>query len=283
MPRPADRLPDNAPGDWYVDRSCIDCGTCRRIAPGTFADAGDHARVHTQPRDAAGTLRAGMALLACPVGAIGAPSRTDLRTARDTFPEEVAPGVLDLGYASRRARGAAAWLLRRPDGNVLVDVPRYAKPLLQRIDALGGVRWIVMTHRGATGEHAAWARHYRATRVLHTADRDDSTAEVEHLVAGPARLDDDLELLPVPGHTAGSMALLWRGEVLLSGAHLAADAQGRLCAPRPQDAWDPQRQRESIAGLREVPFTRVCPARGHPWTGDHAARRAAIDALCAPA
>jgi glyoxylase-like metal-dependent hydrolase (beta-lactamase superfamily II) len=224
-----------------------------------------------------------MALLACPVGAIGAPSRTDLRTARDTFPEEVAPGVLDLGYASRRARGAAAWLLQRPDGNVLVDVPRYAKPLLRRIDALGGVRWIVLTHRGGGGEHAAWARHYGAARVLHAADQDDSTAEVEQLVTGPARLAEDLELIPVPGHTAGSMALLWRNEVLFSGAHLAADAAGRLCAPRPQDAWDSQRQRESIWGLREVPFTRVCPARGHAWTGDHEARRVAIDALRVPA
>ena len=61
MPRPADRLPDNAPGDWYVDRSCIDCGTCRRLAPATFAEAEGHARVHTQPRDTATTLRAVMA------------------------------------------------------------------------------------------------------------------------------------------------------------------------------------------------------------------------------
>jgi glyoxylase-like metal-dependent hydrolase (beta-lactamase superfamily II)/ferredoxin len=283
MPRPADRLPDNAPGDWYVDRSCIDCGTCRRIAPATFADAGGHARVHAQPRDAAGTLRAGMALLACPVGAIGAPSRTDLRAARDAFPEEIAPGVLDVGYASRRARGAAAWLIHRADGNVLVDVPRYARPLLRRIDAMGGVRWIVLTHRGGAGEHAAWARHYGAARVIHRDELDESTAEAEQILTGPTRLAEDLEVLPVPGHTAGSIALLWRSEVLLAGAHLAADEAGRLCAPRAQEAWDARRQRDSIAALRDVPFTRVCPARGHAWSGDHDARRAAIDALCAPA
>jgi hypothetical protein len=29
MARVALRHPDNAPGDWFVDERCIDCGTCR--------------------------------------------------------------------------------------------------------------------------------------------------------------------------------------------------------------------------------------------------------------
>jgi len=33
------RLPQNEPGDFYVDSTCIDCDACRQIAPATFAEA----------------------------------------------------------------------------------------------------------------------------------------------------------------------------------------------------------------------------------------------------
>ena len=41
MARLADRLPDNAPGAFYVDASCIDCDLCRQIAPMTFGHSTD--------------------------------------------------------------------------------------------------------------------------------------------------------------------------------------------------------------------------------------------------
>ena len=57
--------PANAPGPFFVDSSCIDCGTCWAVAPGVFQDAGGHSLVHRQP-DPGAHLRALMALLACP-------------------------------------------------------------------------------------------------------------------------------------------------------------------------------------------------------------------------
>lgn len=53
MARRANAHPDNLPGPFFVDRTCIDCGTRYQFAPETFADGGDHARVHAQPADAA--------------------------------------------------------------------------------------------------------------------------------------------------------------------------------------------------------------------------------------
>ncbi len=41
----AARLPENVPGEFYVDRSCIDCDTCRRIAPAVFEEGEGHAFV----------------------------------------------------------------------------------------------------------------------------------------------------------------------------------------------------------------------------------------------
>lgn len=33
----SDRTPDNVPGRYYVDSSCIDCDQCRVMAPDLFA------------------------------------------------------------------------------------------------------------------------------------------------------------------------------------------------------------------------------------------------------
>ena len=60
----AQRYPDNAPGDFYVDRTCIDCDACRRIAPVVFGEAEDHSYVARQPASDSERHRAFMALVA---------------------------------------------------------------------------------------------------------------------------------------------------------------------------------------------------------------------------
>src|SRR5262245_9716828 len=47
------RLPENVPGDFFVDSTCIDCDTCRQLAPQVFAEGDEHAYVHEQPASAA--------------------------------------------------------------------------------------------------------------------------------------------------------------------------------------------------------------------------------------
>ena len=42
MARLANRLPDNVPGEFYVDSSCIDCDTCRQVAPALETKAREH-------------------------------------------------------------------------------------------------------------------------------------------------------------------------------------------------------------------------------------------------
>jgi ferredoxin len=37
MATPTERTPDNAPGRYYIDSSCIDCGQCQVMAPELFA------------------------------------------------------------------------------------------------------------------------------------------------------------------------------------------------------------------------------------------------------
>lgn len=265
MPKPTLRLPENAPGDWYVGATCTNCGTCRRLAPQTFDERSGTSIVASQPRAPDQLRRAGMALLACPVGAIGAPSRTDLRESRDALPERIDDGVLDVGYASSRADGASAWLLLHPEGNVLVDVPRFARPLLTKLTELGGVRWMVITHRQAAGEHAAWARHFKATRLMHAADVDASSTDVERVTTGALTLAQDLHVVPVPGPTPGSIAVVWDDRVALAGRLLARTLDGGLApAARAHTSAEHWRSAEALCQRK---FRRLLPSHGRAWEG----------------
>src|SRR5581483_905098 len=133
----ARRLPGNAAGDLFVDDSCIDCETCRQIAPSVFArDRGaGQSVVRIQPVSEADERRALMALVACPTASIGSASKRDPSDAARAFPEEIDSGVYACGFASPSSYGASSYFVRRADGgNLLVDSPRAAKPLFARLD-----------------------------------------------------------------------------------------------------------------------------------------------------
>ncbi|MBV9945288.1 MAG: ferredoxin, partial [Myxococcales bacterium] len=140
-------MPENAPGDFFVDDACIDCETCRHIAPGVFgrSDRLGMSVVARQPRGQEESLRAKMALVACPTSAIGTARRGGVRDAVSAFPERVADGVFYCGFTAESSFGASSYLVVREGGNVLVDSPRAARPLLSRIEALGGVRTMFLS------------------------------------------------------------------------------------------------------------------------------------------
>ena len=148
MANKAQRWPTNVSGEFYVDRTCIDCDQCREIASATFGDGDGHARVVRQPEAADTVHRALMAVVTCPVGAIGTELRRPLGDAVASFPERIEDNVYFCGFASGDSFGASSYLIVRPDGNVLVDSPRFASRLVKQIEQLGGVALDVPLARG---------------------------------------------------------------------------------------------------------------------------------------
>jgi ferredoxin len=66
QPDNRDPRPENVEGSYYVDHTCIDCDTCRIMAPDTFSRVGVQSAVHQQPTDTAGRVAALQALFSCP-------------------------------------------------------------------------------------------------------------------------------------------------------------------------------------------------------------------------
>jgi glyoxylase-like metal-dependent hydrolase (beta-lactamase superfamily II)/ferredoxin len=266
--RVAQRLPENAPGAFFVDDSCIDCDACRQIAPATFARSRrlGQSIVAAQPASVAAETRARMAVVACPTASIGSSPKRPVGDVVAAFPERIEDEVYYCGWHAEASYGAASYLIVRPRGNVLVDSPRAARPLFERLDALGGVRTMVLTHRDDVADHAAFARRFGCERIMHAADAGRLPVERRLTGADPIVLDDELTVVPVPGHTRGSIALLYRDKFLFTGDHLWWDEDDeRLDMGRDVCWYDWPEQLRSLEKLRAYRFEWVLPGHGRRW------------------
>jgi glyoxylase-like metal-dependent hydrolase (beta-lactamase superfamily II) len=251
------------------------------MAPAVFARRHGQSAVVRQPVGPEETRRAAQAAVACPTASIASPGMAD--AARE-FPVPIAPGVFHCGYHSPDSFGATAYFVPRPDGNLLVDVPRFAAPLVKRIEELGGVRWILLTHRDDVAEHGKWAARFGATRVLH---RRDAFVPMERLLDG----DDAVELapgvtaIPTPGHTAGHACFLVETEgqrVLFTGDHLAWDDEAARLEAWPDVCWhDWGEQTGSMRRLAGVEADWVLPGHGRGHRVGRAAWRGDVERLVA--
>ena len=267
MANPARRLAENVAGDFYVDDSCIDCDACRQIAPEIFRDHGDQSSVYRQPEGEREVTRALMSLVACPTSSIGTSRRHDARRGVVAFPERIAENVYFCGFTAESSFGAWSYLVVRPDnegGNVLVDSPRFTTPLVRKIEALGGVRTIFLTHRDDVADQAKYAKKFGALRVMHA---DDGAARhgVEQILEGEreARLGPDLVAIPTPGHTRGHVVLLYKDRFLFTGDHLAWSPDRKaLTAFRSACWYSWAAQTRSMERLLDYGFEWVLPGHG---------------------
>lgn len=268
------RFQDNVPGEFFVESACIDCDLCRQLAPEVFGTrASGQSVVQHQPVTDAERRQAFKALVTCPVSAIGTAGKAqkaELDEAISAFPQLIDGDVFECGFASADSFGAQSYLIRRAGGNVLVDSPRAAAPLLRRIEALGGVAMMFLSHRDDVADHARFHERFGARRVIHEADAVGELREVEELLSGdaPTRLAEDLVAIPLPGHTRGSAALLYRNRYLFTGDHLWWNEASRRLEMGREVCWYswPQQVR-SLRRLLDYDFEWVLPGHGRRFYG----------------
>ena len=261
------RLSENVDGEFFVDSSCIDCDACRQIAPATFHDHGGQSSVYHQPHDAGESRLASMALVACPTASIGTTSRRSSREGVEAFPTNICDDVYFCGFTAEASFGAWAYLIVRPEeagGNVLVDSPRFTAPLVRRIERMGGVRLMFLTHRDDIADHAKFASHFHCPRVMHQADGA-ARIGIEVVTTGEETrsFSDDLTCIPTPGHTRGHQLLLYRSTVLFTGDHLAwSPIRHALVAFRDVCWYSWPEQTRSMERLRGYSFEWILPGHG---------------------
>ncbi len=264
MANPAKRVPENVPGNFFVDTTCIDCDTCRQLAPAVFGEAAETAFVRAQPATAHQRRQALQALVSCPTGSIGCLGGDDPKTVFDDFPLPIEGPVYYCGFNSPKSYGGNSYFLAHPAGNWLIDAPKFLPRLARRLEALGGVANIFLTHRDDVADAERYARHFGARRFIHRAELA-SQPGAERVLEGsePQPLAEGVLAIPTPGHTLGHMVLLAGERYLFTGDHLSfSRARQRLAASQDYCWHSWPRQIESMAQLAGYNFEWVLPGHG---------------------
>lgn len=170
-----------------------------------------------------------------------------------------------------------AFRLRRAAGNVLV----YGAPTVdgETFARAGGITRAYLNH----WHEAEFSCDLPGVPLfVHEADRDDAARQraVRASFARRHALDDDFEVIPIPGHTPGASAYLWdSGEhrFLFSGDSIYLRDDGWVAAVL--DSSDRAAYLDSLALMRELDFDVLVPwaaSEGDPYyavTTNREARR----------
>ncbi len=246
MANPKKRVPENVPGDFFVDSTCIDCDACRQIAPSVFGEAAETSFVKAQPVSGSDRRQALQALLACPTGSIGCLGDDDVKAVMKDFPLVIEEPVYYCGYNSPKSYGGNSYFIRHAAGNWLIDSPKFVTPLVQRLESLGGIAHIFLTHRDDVADAERYAEHFGSRRIIH---RDELSSQPDAEVVldgeGPWELAPGFLAIPTPGHTKGHCVLLFQERFLFTGDHLAWDREARQLSASEDYCWYSWRSRPS--------------------------------------
>ncbi|MBX9667902.1 MAG: MBL fold metallo-hydrolase [Candidatus Obscuribacterales bacterium] len=255
---------ENVDGDFFVDTSCIDCDTCRQLAPESFKDAGEYSYVFQQPRDEEQRRVATQALLACPTGSIGCSTDNIAAQVIDDFPMLLDDNVFYCGFNSPKSYGGNSYFIQDEGGNWLIDSPKYSSHLVRQFEQYGGIKYIFLTHEDDVADADRYAALFEAQRIIHRAalkacrDAEIIVDDRNSFEAGTA-----FSIIHTPGHTRGHMVLLYKDKFLFTGDHLYYNrGKKHLDAFKDYCWYSWEEQTASMEKLLTANFEWVLPGHG---------------------
>jgi len=258
------RNPASAPGDWYIDTACIDCGASRHVAPDLIVERHGKSVFARQPANTAERLAAWRAVLVCPTASVRSETKQP-RPQTTIFPQEVTEGVWRCGFNASSSFGAHSYFAARPSGNLLVDSPRFATELVKWFEDAGGIAHILLSHQDDVADAGKYAERFGARVWIHRDDQSAAPYATDILEGESARvIMPGLVAIPVPGHTRGSVVYLLDDRVLFAGDSLAWSIREQdLVAFRDACWYSWSALAASLAKLAGYRFEWLLP--GHGW------------------
>lgn len=258
------KLDGNTEGLFFVDSTCIDCDTCRQLAPEVFTDLGDYSVVYKQPLSEPDIRNAARSLLACPTGSIGTTEKIDTHSVMDDFPLPIDENIFYNGFASKDSFGASSYFIRHPEGNWMIDSPKYMPHLAEKFEEMGGISHIFLSHQDDVADAKRYAERFGAKRIIHRSElRAQPDAEIPVDGEEPVFFGFDFLVIPTPGHTQGHCVLLYKGHFLFTGDHLWWSRNRKtLNASRSVCWYSWTEQTRSMKTLAAFDFDWVIPGHG---------------------
>jgi len=190
-----------------------------------------------------------------------------------------------------RSLNDRAFLLAREQGNLLVYSSGTVAADAAAIRDLGGIsrQYLNHWHEAAFGIDRI-AKTFEAKLVCHENERPSVSAKgkVGATFSERHRLDDDLEVIPTPGHTSGATAFLWdsgQHRCLFTGDSIYL-REGEWVAVVLAGSSDRDAYIRSLALIRDLDFDVLIPwiaTAGQPFHAitDRANARRRIDTILA--
>lgn len=219
--------------------------------------------IRHQPTTTEQQRRAEMAAVVCPTKSIRTASG---QTWQRHHPVHLTDDVWRVGDNSPDTFGGNAFLIRRQDGNLLVDSPKWTARLAEAVADLGGIDHVLLTHRDDVGDAEQFADHFDSAVWIHQRDLDAAPFAAEVPTGtGPTQVVDGILAIPTPGHTAGHVMYLVDDATLLTGDSLSWVPERDGLWAEEGVCWHswPQ-QLASLRRLLDHQFVRVLPTHGIP-------------------
>ncbi|HZQ07426.1 MAG TPA: MBL fold metallo-hydrolase [Anaerolineae bacterium] len=140
----------------------------------------------------------------------------------------VEPHLVGIGTEPSFAIGQRALLVQTPQGNILWDcTPLLDSTTVELVRALGGIRWIAVSHPHLVSTCVDWSRAFDNAPIYWHADNREWTMRREGTYVfwenETCDLADGLTLIRCGGHFPGSAVLHWANGAEGRGGLLAAD------------------------------------------------------------
>jgi glyoxylase-like metal-dependent hydrolase (beta-lactamase superfamily II) len=136
--------------------------------------------------------------------------------------------------------------------------------LVERLEQLGGIAHIFLTHRDDVADAENYAKHFGSRRIIHR-DELSSQPDAEVILEGddPTELAPGFVAIPTPGHTKGHCVLLFNDRYLFTGDHLDFDRDTQHLSASEEYNWHSwPKQAESMKWLATHRFEWVLPGHG---------------------
>jgi hypothetical protein len=166
-----------------------------------------------------------------------------------------------------------AFLLQREGGNLLVYRSAALEQDVETVNSLGGISRQYLNHHHEASPACDWvANTFGAPLHVH---EDDAAAaaeicNVDATFSERHKLDEDFEVIPIPGHTGGATAFLWdsgQHRVLFTGDTIFFGRSNWRAAVL-DGVSDRDRYIESLELIRSLDFDLVVPGiapAGRPY------------------
>lgn len=186
---------------------------------------------------------------------------------------------------NRDTMGGTAYLIVTSTGNILVDPPAWDESQLEFLQEQGGVRWLMLTHRGAMGK----VRNFQQALGCEVLVQEQEAYLLPGLTVtrfqNSFTLSSEAEAIWTPGHSPGSACLYYAPlQVLFTGRHLLPNQQGEPVPLRIAKTFHWPRQLQSIQALRDrfsaETLRYICPGANTGFLRGQRSIDEAYDRIC---